>query len=58
MDTQFTQSLHRTASWVIYRLDGNQVLFETFDERVPKHLNTAKYKAVPILEHLQSLNRR
>jgi hypothetical protein len=50
-----TQSLSRTASWVIKRLDG-EIIFETYDARLVSALNTEKYIAVPILEHLQSLN--
>lgn len=52
-----TQSLARTASWVIKRLDG-EVMFETYNERLVSALNTEKYTAVPILEYLQLLNRK
>ena len=53
-----TNSLSRTASWVIVRLADNAPLFETYNPKVVAHLNAAKYKAVPILEYLQDFNRR
>ena len=46
-----------TASWVIVNLETGASLFETFDPAKVAALNTAKYKAVPILEWLQHLNR-
>lgn len=52
-----SQSLHRTASWVIVNKETNESLFETFDARKVEALNTDKYKAVPILEWLQHLSR-
>lgn len=53
----YTNSLQRTASWVIVdKLTGHAVM-ETFDQKKIDALNTAKYKAVPILEYLQSLNK-
>lgn len=53
-----TQSLNRTASWVIIELSTGKPVFETFNETLAtKHLNTAKFKAVPILQWLQSLNK-
>jgi hypothetical protein len=45
----------KTASWVIYGRDGKP-LFETFNEKLVKALNTKRYEAVPILQHLVSLN--
>lgn len=54
----FTQSLNRTASWVIVELSTNQAVFETYNETLAtKHLNTEKFKAVPTLEWLQSINK-
>lgn len=54
-----TNSLSRTASWVIIELSTGAVVFETFNEALAtKHLNTSKFKAVPILEWLQGLNRK
>jgi hypothetical protein len=46
-----------TASWVIKERETGAILFETFNPEVEKRLNQKKYEAVPILEHLQSLNR-
>jgi len=47
-----------TASWIIRRKADFKVLFETFDQRVVKSLNTEKYQAVPILEYLSETNRQ
>lgn len=46
------------ASWIIRNKDTREVVCETFNPQVVANLNTAKYEAVPILEYLQSLNRR
>lgn len=55
----FTQSLNRTASWVIVELSTGKPVFETYNETLAtKHLNLNKFKAVPILEWLQSLNKK
>lgn len=55
--TSYTESLTRPASWVIVELATGKPVFETFNETLAtKHLNTEKFKAVPILEWLQSLN--
>jgi hypothetical protein len=51
-----TQSLRKTASWVIQNKLTKEALFETYSERVVAALNTAKYEAVPILQYLQNLN--
>ncbi len=53
-----TQSLSRTASWVIIELSTNKAIFETFSKSVTKKINAKKYKCIPILEYLQSLNKR
>ena len=50
-------SLDETASWVIIRLADGEALFETFNKCVADAINREKYKAVPILEYLQDLNR-
>jgi hypothetical protein len=47
-----------TASWVIREKESKQVIMETFDPAKVAALNTDKYEAVPILEYLQSLNRK
>lgn len=56
---QYTQSLNKTASWAIVELATGKAVFETYNETLAtKHLNTVKFKAVPILEWLQSLNNK
>lgn len=52
-----TQSLAKTASWVIRRKGEAAPLFETFSPALVAALNTAKYEAVPILAYLQEFNR-
>lgn len=47
----------KTASWVIREKDGGAVIMETFDKAKVDALNTEKYEAVPVQEHLASLNR-
>ena len=51
-------SLQRTASWVIRERHTGRVIMETFSRKIISALNTSRYEAVPILEYLQSLNRR
>ena len=46
----------KAQSWVITEKLTGAVIMETFDEKKVAALNTAKYKATPILEHLQALN--
>lgn len=53
-----TNSLSRTASWVIREKGTGKVVMETFDRNKVDALNTNKYEAVPIQEHLASLNRQ
>ena len=48
----------KIASWVIIDLLTDKAVLETFDIRVASAINTEKYKAVPILEYLQNLNRQ
>lgn len=47
----------KTASWVIVDIATGEAVMETYSARVVQILNTDKYKAVPILEWLQSINR-
>jgi hypothetical protein len=54
----FTQSLTRTASWVIVNKETGTAIMETFNKSTADAVNTVKYKAVPILEYLQGLNRK
>ena len=48
----------KTASWVIVNIATNQAVFETFNKNTARAVNPRLYKAVPILEWLQSLNRK
>lgn len=48
----------RTASWVITEKATGSVIAETFDAKKVAALNTTKYEAVPIQEHLANLNRQ
>ena len=45
-------------SWILRNKATKEVIAETFDPKKVKYLNTDKYEAVPILEYLQSLNRK
>lgn len=56
-DTEPSQTLRKTASWVIVDKNNNEALFETYDKNKVDALNTERYKAVPILEYLQGLNK-
>jgi hypothetical protein len=53
-----TSSLNRTSSWVVVDLKTNEAVLETFNERLADAVNREKYKVVPILAYLQSLNRK
>ncbi|MDP3139793.1 MAG: hypothetical protein Q8N17_26085 [Burkholderiaceae bacterium] len=46
-----------TASWVIREKGTGKVVMETFDRKKVDALNTEKYEAVPIQEHLAGINR-
>lgn len=46
------------ASWVIREKETGAVIMETFDRAKVEALNTAKYDAVPIIDHLASLNKK
>lgn len=47
----------KTASWVIVNNATGVAVFETFNENTAKAVNTKLYRAVPIIEYLQSLNK-
>lgn len=49
-------SLQRESSWVIKNKETGEVVMETFDRAKVDALNTSKYEAIPILQHLQSVN--
>lgn len=46
-----------TASWVIRETATGRVILETYSRAFVGALNTARYEAVPILQHLQEFNR-
>jgi len=46
----------RTASWVLREKGTGRVIAETFDPEKVARLNTVRYEAVPILDHLVGLN--
>lgn len=56
MALQPSNTLARTASWIIREKVSKAVLFETFSKLVVDRLNTAKYEAVPVLQYLQEFN--
>jgi hypothetical protein len=47
----------QTASWVVRNKETGAVIFETFSKKVAESVNVEKYEAVPILQHLASLNK-
>lgn len=47
----------KTASWVIVHIATGQAVAETFSKSTADAIDTAKYKAVPILEYLCTLNK-
>lgn len=50
--------MHRgTTNWVIREKDGGAVIMETYDKAKVDALNTEKYEASSIHEHMASLNR-
>ena len=51
-----TNSLMRTASWVIREKATGDVIMETFDRKKVDALNAKKYEAVPIQQYLAGLN--
>lgn len=50
--------MEETASWVIVNMATGEALFETFNPDLVSKINTEKYRAVPILEYLHSINRK
>jgi hypothetical protein len=47
-----------TASWIIRRKATGEVIAETFLRSVAESVNAEKYEAVPVQQHLASLNRK
>lgn len=50
------ETLRDVASWVIRNKETGEVVMETFDRAKVEALNTKKYEAVPVEQHLQELN--
>ena len=48
----------KTASWVIKELGTGRIIIETYSQKVVGALNTTRYQAVPIQDHLAQLNRK
>ncbi len=48
--------LDNPASWVIRNKETSEVVMETFDKKKVDALNTEKYEAVPIAQHLGEIN--
>ena len=46
----------KTTSWVIVEKDSKKPIFETFNEKTVKAINSKRYTAIPILEYLQAFN--
>ena len=52
------ETLRDVASWVIRNKETGEVVMETFDRAKVEALNTEKYEAVPVEQHLQELNEK
>lgn len=55
--SQEPQAAAPTASWVIREKGTGKVIQKTFSQEVVEKLNTAKYEAMPIQQHLAQMNR-
>ena len=49
--------LGEPASWVIVDKNTGKPVMETFERKTAEAVNTERYRAVPILDHLRNLNR-
>ncbi len=47
----------KSASWVIVDSETGQAVMETFSEGMARAVNEPRFRAVPILEWLASLNK-
>ena len=45
-------------SWVVVDKQTGKAVLETFNPKLPPLINLARYRVVPILEYLTSLNRK
>jgi hypothetical protein len=50
--------MSKTTSWIIIKKETNEILFETYNSVMLKKINKEKYKAVPIIEYLNDLNKK
>jgi hypothetical protein len=48
--------MSKNTSWIIKNKETGEIIMETFDCKKVEALNTTKYEAVPIIEHLHSLS--
>lgn len=46
----------KTSSWVIVEIATGKAVLETFNPKIADAINPDKYRAVPIIEWLASLN--
>ncbi len=45
-------------SWVIIDKNTGVAVLETFNKKIADAINVKKYKAIPIMEYLQNLNKK
>jgi len=48
----------KTHSWVIIEKSTGIAVLETYQEDIARKINLEKFKVVPILEYLRSLNKQ
>lgn len=53
-----TDALGKAASWVIRNRETGEMVMEAFDRKTVERLNTDKYEAVPVAQHLAEINAR
>jgi len=51
-------TLNKTYSWVIVHIETGEVILETYNKELISCFRPEKFKVIPILEWLQSLNKR
>lgn len=47
----------KTTSWVVIEKSSGSAILETYSQTLIEGINLEKYKAVPIMEYLQSINK-
>ena len=50
--------MKQSASWVVVEIATGKAIFETFSLKTANRVNMNKYRVVPILEYLVTLNRQ